>query len=577
MIVLGLNMFHGDASAAVLVDGVVVAAAEEERFSRHKHQAGFPTLATRWCLEQVGATPADVDHVAASRDPLANLGARARWMLRHPPTPRSLMQRGGSARQVLGLKQAFAAAVGEDPRRLRSRFHRVEHHRAHLASAWFCSPYEDAACLSVDGMGDFTSAMWGQGRGNRLDISGSVRFPASLGIYYTAFTQFLGLPNYGDEYKLMGLAAYGTPRFLDSVREVVHEDGVGYGLDLDYFVHHREGVDMTWASGSPSLGPLYSDHMAERFGPARLVGAEVTERDQDLAASVQARLEEVELAMIRKLHARNPTPRIVLAGGVALNVLVNARISRDTPFENVWVQPAANDAGTAIGAALWVWNQVLGRERTWTMDHAYLGPALDDDEAAAALAAAGVEGEVVRPPDLYERVASRIAEGAIIGWAQGRMEFGPRALGNRSILCDPRRHDMKDILNARIKHREPFRPFAPSVLADQAGEWFGDGGESPFMLMAHPVRAERRQTIPAVTHQDGTGRVQTVSRDTNERYYELIAAFGRRTGVPVLLNTSFNENEPIVATAAQAVDCFLRTKMDMLVIGDRVVDRGTVS
>jgi carbamoyltransferase len=531
----------------------------------------------RWCLDQVGVSPGDVDHVAASRDPLANRGARARWLLRHPPSLRSLRERAGRARRIVGLRAAFADAVGVDPRSLRGQFHRVEHHRAHLASAWFCSPYEEAACLSIDGMGDFVSAMWGTGRGNRLDVAGAVPFPASLGIYYTAFTQFLGLPNYGDEYKLMGLAAYGEPRYLDEVRDVVTDHGVGYDLNLDYFVHHRDGVDMTWAAGTPTLGPLFSDAMAARFGPPRDVAGPVTRRDEDLAASVQARLEEVELAMVRALHARVPVPRLVLAGGVALNVLVNARIRSDTPYDEVWVQPAANDAGTAIGAALWVWNQVLGHERTWRMDDAYLGPALDDDEAAKALADAGLTAEVVAPPQLFDRVAARIADGAIVGWAQGRMEFGPRALGNRSIVCDPRRPDMKDILNARIKHREPFRPFAPSVLADEANEWFTDDHPSPFMLMAYPVRPERRSAIPAVTHADGTGRLQTVTREQNPRYYDLISAFGRRTGVPVLLNTSFNENEPIVVTAAEAVDCFMRTQMDVLVLGDRVVDRGTVS
>ncbi|MBA3652989.1 MAG: carbamoyltransferase [Actinobacteria bacterium] len=577
MIVLGLNAFHGDASAAILVDGVVVAAAEEERFSRLKHQAGFPALAAHWCMDQAGVRPADLDHVAASRDPLANRGPRARWMLRHPPSPRSLRQRGASARRVVGLKRAFSNALEIDPAQLRATFHRVEHHRAHLASAWFCSPYEDAACLSIDGMGDFVSAMWGRGSGNRLDVDGSIPFPASLGIYYTAFTQFLGLPNYGDEYKLMGLAAYGEPRFLEAMRDVLSDDAIGYSLNLDYFVHHRAGVDMTWAAGPPTLGPLFSEKMAARFGPARGEGTDVTDRDQDLAASVQARLEEVELAMIRSLHARIPVPRLVLAGGVALNVLVNARVRSDTPFEDVWVQPAANDAGTAIGAALWVWNQVLGRPRLWRMDDAYLGPALDDGAADEALARAGLHAERVKGPELFERVAGRIAAGAIVGWAQGRMEFGPRALGNRSILCDPRRHDMKDILNARIKHRETFRPFAPSILADQVGEWFSDDNPSPFMLMAYPVRPERQHQIPAVTHADGTGRVQTVTRKQNARYYDLIAAFGRQTGVPVLLNTSFNENEPIVVTAAEAVDCFMRTRMDVLVLGDRVVDRGTVS
>jgi carbamoyltransferase len=364
---------------------------------------------------------------------------------------------------------------------------------------------------------------------------------------------------------------------LPQLREVVRlGDGVRYHLDLSYFTHHDKGVEMTWADGTPSLGPMYSPKLAEVFGPPREFRGELTQRDRDLAASVQRRLEEVELEYLRRLHERVPERAVVMAGGVALNVLANGLIRSETPFEDVWVQPAANDSGTAIGAAQYVMHHVLGQPRTWTMTHAYTGPVYDEVANVAALSAAGLTDDATRYDDeeLFPFIARRLTEGAVVGWYQGRAELGPRALGNRSIVCDPRRHDMKDILNARIKHREPFRPFAPSVLAETMGDWFEAPYESPYMLMAFKVRADKLGQIPAITHEDGTARVQTVTAETNPRYYGLIRAFNDLTGVPMVLNTSFNENEPIVCTPAEATDCFARTDMDVLVLGNHVVDRG---
>lgn len=572
MLILGLNAYHGDASAALLDDGVVVAACEEERFSRAKHQAGFPAAAARWCLESTGASIGDVEHIAVSRDPLAHLGRKALRAARAGVSVRTVRDRAGNAGKLLGVKAALATALGVPSGAVTAKLHRIEHHRAHLGSALFCSPFPEATCLSLDGMGDFVSTMWGRGVGNHLDVQGYVPFPASLGVYYTAFTQFLGMPNYGDEYKLMGLAAYGQPSYLDALREILVLDaGLGFHLDLDYFRHHDLGVDMTWNEGTPVLGDLFSPRLAERFGPARLPGAQVSERDRDLAASVQARLEEVELELLRRLHARTGGTRLVLAGGVALNCVVNGRIRTETPFEEVWVQAAANDAGTSVGAALWVWNQILGRPRGYEMTHTYLGPHPDEAEGKAALAAAGLDYVELEDTELVETVAHRLADGAIVGWFQGATEFGPRALGNRSILADPRRAEMTDILNARVKHREHFRPFAPSVLAEEVGAWFTEDYPSPFMAMAYPVRPEQRERIPAVTHADGTSRLQSVRRVDNPRYYDLIAAFAQITGVPMLLNTSFNENEPIVTSPAEAIDCYQRTRMDLLVMGRRVV------
>jgi carbamoyltransferase len=579
VIILGINAFHGDASAALLIDGELAAGVEEERFSRLKHQAGFPGRAANWVLESAGVQPHDIDHVAISRNPRANLQQKLLRVLRDRPSPRGVMDRISNQRLTLSVPAILAEALDAEPSAITAKFHNVEHHRAHLASAFFCSPFDDATAVSLDGMGDFTSGMWASGTGSHLDVHGRVSSPHSLGVFYTAFTQFLGMHNYGDEYKLMGLAAYGEPRLAPEVRKVVRATATGYRLDLSYFTHHRltGGLRTAWADGSPIIDRLWSDRFIEAFGPAREPRAALTDRDRDLAASVQLVLEEVELELLRGLHARHPSPRLVMAGGVALNCTVNGMIRSETPFEELWIQPAANDSGTSLGAALWVQHQLLGRPRRWTMTHVAYGPMSDGAAIDAAIADAGLTSDRFRDDrELCDAVAARIADGAVVGWYQGRSELGPRALGQRSILCDPRRHDMKDLLNARIKHREPFRPFAPAVLAERTAEWFEQDYPSPFMLMTYRIRPEQQSRVPAVTHEDGTGRLQMVDADVHPRYHGLISAFERRTGVPILLNTSFNENEPIVNTAEEAIDCFLRTRMDVLVLDDRFVERSRV-
>ncbi len=568
--ILGLNAFHGDAAAALVIDGELRGAAEEERFSRVKHVAGFPAQAAAWCLADAGLSAADLDHVAIGRDPKANLGQKLRRAIVNRTSPVYLKQRLQNAAKVRDVRAELAEALGGD---LRARLHNVEHHQAHVASAFFVSPFEEAAILSVDGFGDFASTMLAHGRGNRFEVLDRVLFPHSLGIFYTAVTQWLGFPKYGDEGKVMGLAPYGTPRHLDGMRKLVHLNGRLYELGLEYFTHHREGVDMTWDAGSPSIGRIYSDRMVQQLGAAREPLAPIEPLHEDVAASLQAMLEEAYLHLVRELQTRTGSTTICLAGGVALNAVANGRIRPETPFEEVYVQPAAGDSGTAVGAAYYVWNQTLGNPRGYVMDHAYTGPGYSDEEYAAALAAAGLAGERLEDDRLCATVAARIAAGDVVGWFQGRMEFGPRALGNRSIVVDPRRHDMKDVLNARIKHREPFRPFAPSILAERTGDWFEQDYTSPFMVLVYKTREEKREQVPAVNHVDDTGRLQTVERDVNPRYYGLIEEFERLTGVPILLNTSFNENEPIVMTPQDAVDCFGKTQMDLLVLGSHVVRR----
>jgi len=418
-----------------------------------------------------------------------------------------------------------------------------------------------------------------------MHIDGAIAFPHSLGLYYSAVTQYLGFLKFGDEYKVMGLAAYGQPQYLDAFRDIVRFNSnggeFGFRLGLDYFTHHKTGPEMSWAESdkTPVLGKMFSDAMARKLGgAARLPEQPLEQRHRDLAASLQARLEEVYLGMLKKLAVQTGAKAVCLAGGVAFNCVANGKIFDATPFEQVYVHPAAGDGGLAVGAAYYVWHQLLGKPRSFVMDHAYWGPAYMPAEIRAAIQASPVSQggytiSELAEPELMRRTAGIIAEGKILGWYQGRAEWGPRALGNRSIVADPRRPEMKEILNRRIKHREIFRPFAPSILAEKTGEWFTKSYPSPFMNLAYPVHAEKRDKIPAPTHVDGTGRLQTVTREANPRYHALISEFARQTGVPVVLNTSFNDNEPIVCRPQEALDCFLRTQMDALVLGDILITR----
>ena len=565
MNILGLNAFHGDASAALFSEGDLVAAVEEERLNRVKHWAGFPAEAARYCL--AGIDPASLAHVAISRDPRANLWRKLARVAVSPGEWRGLPARARNSAKVVGLGAHLnASGIAHSDH---VRIHHVEHHRAHLASAFFASPFDEAAIVSIDGFGDYSSLKWGVGRGNRFEVRGGVRFPHSLGLFYTAFTQFLGFPKFGDEYKMMGLSAYGEPRFVPQVRDVVAASGGQVRLNLDYFVHHTAGVEMSWDDCQPTVGTVYSPRMmAAAFGAARTPGSEIEQRHRDLAASVQAVLEENYFAILNFVQRKTGLKKVCLAGGVALNCVANGMIFEKTEFRDMYVQPAAHDAGTSIGAALYVQHQVLNQPRSFVMRHVYYGAEYSDQEIGNALQTAGAAFVKLSDDQLVARTAAQIADGKIVGWFQGRMEFGPRALGNRSILADPRRGDMKDILNNRIKYREPFRPFCPSVLAESVGDYFESTYPAPFMVTAHKIRSAMRRHIPAVVHNDGTGRLQTVDRDINPLYWKLIRGFADRTGVPVLLNTSFNENEPIVNTPAQAIDCFLRTRMDVLSIGN---------
>lgn len=568
MYILGINAYHGGASACLIQDGKLLAAVEEERFNRQKYWAGFPVQAIRYCLEAAGISPYDLDHVGISRNPGANLHKKVLYALRQRPNFDYMRDRVNNMARVRDVKSAFVEALELQPAQLKGQFHNVEHHRAHMASAFFVSPYENAAILSVDGMGDFVSTMWGHGHGSRIDVLGTVNFPHSLGYFYTLVTQWLGFPKYGDEGKVMGLAGFGQPKYLDKMREIVRiqRDG-SFELNTDYLALN-EGFSMTWDNGSPVLGTMFSKKFVEVFGEPRVPGSELTQYHMDVTASLQEMLEQAEFSLLTLIHAKTGSDTLCLVGGVALNSVFNGKIRTQTPFKEIYIQPAAGDAGTALGAAYFIYHQTLGKPRAFVMRDAYTGPRFENGRVTGTLKQNNLTYEELDQAALSAETAKLIAQGKVVGWFQGAMEWGPRALGNRSILADPRRRDMKDILNARIKHRESFRPFAPSILLEDTGSYFDQDYPDPFMIKVYNIRPERRDEIPAVTHVDGTGRLQTVERETAPLYWSVIRAFKDETGVPVVLNTSFNENEPIVCTPEEAVDCFLRTRMDALAIGN---------
>jgi carbamoyltransferase len=579
MIVLGLNAYHGDSAAALVKDGRLVAAAEEERFRRIKHWSGLPTEAMKWCLADAGIKLGDVDHIAINRNPRVNNLRRALYVLRRRPSLSLIFKRLGNIKRAGSFEDAVQAAFPGE--KLRAQVHRIEHHLAHLASGFLVSEFDEAVCLSVDGFGDFASSAWGMGQGNDIQIDGRVYFPHSLGIFYSVITQFIGFPYFGDEYKVMGLAPYGEPKYLKEMRELVQVQSDGtFRLNLKYFRHHTDDVHYTWDNCTPEVGTLYrQEPMEALFGPQREKGAALEQKHRDLARSAQAMYEEAFFALLQALHAKYQCPNLALSGGCAMNSVANGKVYLNSPFKQMYLPAAAGDAGGAIGSAFVVSRQ-LNREK-FVMDHAYVGPLTTDAEIKALLEAraADIQAEncTLRRFDdegeLCQTTATAITEGKVIGWFQGRMEWGPRALGNRSILGDPRRADMKDILNLKIKRRESFRPFAPSIMREHVSEWFEQDDDVPFMMQVFQVREEKRAQIPATTHVDGSGRLQTVHQETNPRYHRLIDSYRQITGVPMVLNTSFNENEPVVCQPQEALDCFLRTKMDVLVLNDWVVTR----
>ena len=575
MIILGINAYHADSSAAIFVDGRMIAAIEEERLTRVKHWAGFPAGAIAFCLKEADVTLEQVDHIAIGRDPNAKFWSKMRFLAQKPVASLGFIRdRFLNRRKVSSLEQEFASHFGADAQAIRQKIHAVEHHRSHLASAFFASPYEEAALLSIDGSGDFSTAMIGIGRGNTIEVLDSVDFPHSLGIFYTAFTQLLGFPHYGDEYKVMGLAPYGEAKYVQELQQVIrYADNGLFELDLSYFRSAHKGFVTYNEDHIPVVPSLFGTKMEQQFGKMRTKEEPLTQHHKDLAASVQRVTEQTLFYILTRLQQRTKLANVCIAGGVAQNSVANGKLTRNTPFKHIYIPSAGHDAGISMGAALYVQHQVVGMKRQPPIWSAYTGSRFSDPEIEQLLNDKQLAFRKLSSPELFDTIAGRLAGGAVVGWFSGRAEFGPRALGGRSILADPRRTDAKDLLNAKVKRRESFRPFAPSILEEYVGDYFELNDKVPFMEKVFPIKEEKRASIPAVTHVDGTGRLQSVNREVSPRYYALIDAFRTLTGVPILLNTSFNENEPIVNSPAEALDCFLRTNMDILVLENCVVER----
>ncbi|HLO56920.1 MAG TPA: carbamoyltransferase C-terminal domain-containing protein [Saprospiraceae bacterium] len=576
MYILGLNAYHADSSAAIFKDGVMIAATEEERFRRIKHWAGFPSEAIKFCLKEVGITIDQVDHIAIGRDPKAKFWKKVKFALSYPNIGFStILDRLDNSKKISSLEVEFLKIFPNcDSNSLKNKIHQVEHHRAHLASAFFASPFDKAALLSIDGSGDFSTTMLGIGSGNQIEVIDSIDFPHSVGIFYSSMTQYLGFPHYGDEYKVMGLAPYGDPKYIDKLRKMVllEKDGL-FKLDLSYFNATRSGVVSYGVDNIPVVAKLFGTKIEDLFGPARKREDELTQYHKDIAASVQRFTEEIIFHLLNYLQKKTGLTKVCIAGGVAQNSVANGKIIERTSFSEIYIPSAGHDAGISMGSAMYVYNHLLKKERMPAIWSAYTGIKYSNSQIETYLQSRDIKYTKYDDETLYDIVSDCLINSGVVGWFQDRAEFGPRALGARSILADPRRNDAKDLLNAKIKRRESFRPFAPSILEDYVGEYFEKNDLVPFMEKVFPIKKEKQASIPAVTHVDGSGRLQSVLKNVSPRYYGLIDAFRKKTGVPILLNTSFNENEPIVNSPEHALECYLRTSMDMLVLENCVVRR----
>lgn len=574
MYILGINAYHADSSAAIFKDGEMIAATEEERFTRVKHWAGFPVQAIQFCLREADISLNEVDYITIGRDTKAKLFNKMAYLFRNPALIAGAFSRYKNARQITSLEDEFTKI---DPSVnyaiLKQKIRNIEHHRSHLASAFFASPFGEAALLSIDGSGDFTTTMIGIGRGNKIEVLDSVDFPVSCGLFYTAFTQFLGFPHYGDEYKVMGLAPYGEAKYTDKVKKVLRflPNGL-YTWNQEYFVHPTK-AGFKYEDNMPCVGNLFSESFIDEFGLPRKKEEQLTQYHKDIATSVQRVTEDLIFHILKKLKDRTGMKNVCIAGGVAQNSVANGKVAEATGFEKVYIPSAGHDAGIAMGSALYMYNHVLDKPRAKPIWSAYTGSRFTNNEIEQFLQTRNIAYRKLPDDELFDMVTDKLIEPGVVGWFNGRAEFGPRALGARSIIADPRNPKAKDLLNLKIKRRESFRPFAPSILKEYTGEYFTKTDEVPFMEKVFPIKKDKQAEIPAVTHVDGTGRLQTVDKTISPRYYGLIDAFRKKTGVPILLNTSFNENEPIVNTPAEALDCFLRTQMDMLVLENCVIER----
>ena len=580
MKIIGINAFHADSSACIIIDGQLITAVEEERFNRIKHWAGFPIKSIKHCLNETKLKISDIDQISINIDPRANIFEKFTFLIKYRPSLNLILNRFKKKKKYESLKKIINNEFKED--KFKGVINNIEHHYAHLSSAFHVSPFKEATVLSVDGFGDFASTAWGYANNTDIKIEDKIFFPHSLGIFYQALTQFLGFKNYGDEYKIMGLAPYGKPKYVEKLRDILLIKNKGkFQLNLDYFKFHKENFNYRWENGKVEIEDLYSDKILDLLGPERKKEEPLNDFHKDIAHSAQKIYEEVFLNILNNLYDKYQNENLCIAGGCGMNSVANGKIKNNTNFRNIYVQAAAGDAGGAIGAAYATYYKNKKMQRNFQMKHAYWGTSFDENEIFNCIKRNETKikhqkcnfEKIFNDNNLSKIIAKDLNDGKVVGWFQGKMEWGPRALGNRSILGDPRRADMKDILNLKIKRRESFRPFAPSILREHVSKWFEIDDEVPFMMKVYQIKKNRRSEIPSVTHVDGSGRLQTVYKETNEKYYDLINEFYKLTNIPILLNTSFNENEPIVSKPEEALDCFLRTKMDILVMGNYIIKR----
>ncbi len=580
MYIIGINAYHADSSACIIKDQNLIFAIEEERLRRIKHWAGFPILSIKNCLEVAKINLSDVDYICINSNPKVNIIKKIIHILKYRPSIKLIINKFRNKKKNQNIKSIIKREFTNDE--FRGKIINIEHHDAHLASTFFVSPFKEACVVSIDGFGDFTSTAWGFGHNTEIEVKERIHFPHSLGIFYQSITQFLGFKKYGDEYKVMGLAPYGKPKYKDKLKKVlILEDQGKFKLNLNYFKFHKSNTDFKWDNGKVSFNDLYSNKLIDLLGKERDEGENIDQFHKDIAQSAQSLYEDAFINILNETYKIYKNKNICISGGCGMNSVANGKITKNTPFKNVYIQPAAGDAGGALGASYYTWHTVLKNKERFEMKHAYYGNSFDNKIIEKI-----IKNENNKLKDqncnlkfyenfneLTEKVVNLISNGNVVGWFQDRMEWGPRALGNRSILADPRNPKMKNILNSKIKRRESFRPFAPSILKEQVSEWFEIDDDVPFMMKVFQIKEKKRSIIPAVTHIDGSGRLQTVYKDRNEKYYNLIKQFYKISKVPILLNTSFNENEPIINRPDEALNCFLRTKMDVLALGNYLIIR----
>ena len=578
MYILGLNVFHGDCSACLFKDDKLIAAIEEERITRIKHAAGFPINSIKFCLDFAKIDISDIDHVAINRNPNLRFFTKSIYALKNVMNTRKIFDRIKNYKKINSLEDEFQKHFST---KLKNKVFLVDHHLAHAASSVLMSNFDDCNYITIDGFGDFLSTTIGKFSNQKFNTIQDVKFPHSLGLFYTAITQFLGFKKYGDEYKVMGLSSYGKPIYVDKINKLVRFDYKNlFKLNLDYFKHHNEGVEMSWLDGEPKLGDVFSDKLIDLLGHPREKDDPIESRHMDIASSTQIVFEEITIKILNRLYELNSSDNLCLSGGCAMNSVFNGKILQNTKYKNIYINHSPGDSGGSIGAGMIAINKIY-KKIVKIEDTPYLGPNYTMDEIKIILNNYSDKFEKLsikiielnNNEDLVKSIVKNLSLNKVIGLFQGRMEFGSRALGNRSIICDPRNPNIKDLLNLKIKNREQFRPFAPSVLLESVSDWFENNDDVPFMSKVHKIKKEKAELVPGVVHVDGTCRLQSVSKINNSLYYDIIEKFKETTGIPMILNTSFNENEPIVCKPEEAINCFLRTKMDNLFIEKYLIFR----